>query len=102
MSLPRRLAPALLLAATAVLPLAYAQDCNPEDQVWDNVRPLIDLSTTSLINEAARTRPSRKPYLADVLQYQAVRKASGELAHFHAYLKLHLIHDLGSARLQQA
>lgn len=76
MSLSRRLAPALLLAASAVLPLAYAQDCNPDDQIWDSVRPSIDPSVGSLINRTAHAGTNQKSYLDNLLQYQAVREAS--------------------------
>lgn len=76
MSLPRRLAPALLLAATAVLPLAYAQDCNPDDQIWDNVRPSADLSLALLIHRKAHAWTHWKSDLDNLLQHQAVREAS--------------------------
>lgn len=89
MSFPRRLAPALLLAASAVLPLAYAQDCNPDDQIWDNVRPSIDPSGRSLINRTAHAGTNRESYLDNLLQYKVVREASSafvssaSISHFH-------------------
>ena len=76
MSLPRRLAPALLLAASTVLPLAYAQDCNPDDQIWDNVRPSADLSLALLINRKAHAWIDWKFDMDNLLQYKAVREAS--------------------------
>lgn len=92
MSLLRRLTPALLLPVSAVLQLAYAQDCNPQDQIWDNVRHIsIDLSETPLIDKTAHAWPCRKPYLANLLQYQTVRETPSASVHSYLHLRVGLI-----------
>lgn len=92
MSPPRRLTSALLLAVSAVLPLAYAQDCNPQDQIWDSVRhSSTDLSETPLINKTAHAWPCRKPYVANLLQHQVVRETPSATVPSHVHLRLCLI-----------
>lgn len=67
MSILRRLlTPALWFGASIVFQLAHAQGCNPEDQIWDNVRSGA-LSEISLTNSTAHARVGRKPHLENLL-----------------------------------